>query len=196
MMSEIDPSEIQRAQEASSQEQQAPPAGAPLAPSQQPQVGQPSPPPPPPPPAPEGGLPPAAPAGAGQVASAPQPKVMPAEWPHPGYNGPQPWDQAVNNPPALTQNHLMLSAGMAGDEVVELAGLLAQLGYGTSISSGQNPHAIYDSGVADAVRTFCADYGAQEDPQVRAARTEDTVGPWLWEALTRAVHKKLAGLEG
>ena len=33
---------------------------------------------------------------------------------------------------------------------------------------------------------------AQEDPKVRAARTEDTVGPWIWEALVRAAHKKIA----
>jgi peptidoglycan hydrolase-like protein with peptidoglycan-binding domain len=118
---------------------------------------------------------------------------MAAEWPCPGYSGPQPWE--ADNPPALTQNHLMLSSGSAGDEVVELAALLAHLGYGTTISAGQNPHAIYDSGVSDAVRAFCTDYGVSEDPQVRAARTEDTVGPWIWEALVRAVHKKLAGQE-
>jgi peptidoglycan hydrolase-like protein with peptidoglycan-binding domain len=116
---------------------------------------------------------------------------MPEEWPCAGYTGPQPWE--ADNPPALTQNHIMLSAGAAGPEVVELAALLAHLGYGTSISAGQNPHAIYDTGVSDAVRAFCADYGVSEDPQVLAARTPDTVGPWLWEALVRAVHKKIAG---
>jgi peptidoglycan hydrolase-like protein with peptidoglycan-binding domain len=86
----------------------------------------------------------------------------------------------------------MLSAGMAGPEVVELAAYLGALGYGTSISSGQNPHAIYDEGVAGAVRSFCTDYGVEEDPAVRRARTDDTVGPWVWEALVRAVHKRIA----
>ncbi|HWW67813.1 MAG TPA: hypothetical protein VNY83_07485 [Solirubrobacterales bacterium] len=176
------------------------PAGAPAAP---PQLAAPAPPaapeppapvggaqaPPPPPPVPEGPLPPATPPA--PVAPA-EPKVMDAEWPYAGYSGPQPWEPGVENPPALTQNHLMLSSGSAGEEVVELAALLAHLSYGTSISAGQNPHAIYDSGVSDAVRAFCADYGVTEDPQVRAARTEDTVGPWLWEALVRAVHKKVA----
>jgi peptidoglycan hydrolase-like protein with peptidoglycan-binding domain len=114
---------------------------------------------------------------------------MDAAWPFVGYQGPQPWEAV--NPPMLTQNHLMLSAGMSGEEVVELAGLLAYLGYGTSISAGQNPHAIYDTGVSAAVRAFCQDYGVEEDPKVRAARTDDTVGPWLWEALVRAVHKKV-----
>lgn len=142
------------------------------------------------PPTPEGPLPPSQ--GAPQVVAPPpsEPKVMDAAWPFVGYNGPQPWE--ADNPPMLTTNHLMLSAGMSGPEVVELAGLLAYLGYGTSISAGQNPHAIYDSGVSEAVRAFCRDYGVQEDPQVRQARTDDTVGPWLWEALVRAVHKKVA----
>lgn len=147
---------------------------------------------PPPPPAPAGPLPP--PPAPEQVAAAAAPKVMPAEWPLAGYTGPQPWE--ADNPPALTQNHLMLSSGSAGEAVVELASLLAHLGYGTSISAGKNPHAIYDTGVSDAVRAFCADYGVSEDPQVLQARTADTVGPWLWEALVRAVHKKLAGPSG
>jgi peptidoglycan hydrolase-like protein with peptidoglycan-binding domain len=116
---------------------------------------------------------------------------MTEDWPCAGYTGPQPWE--ADNPPALTQDHLMISAGSAGPEVVELAALLAHLGYGSTITTGDNPHAIYDTGVSDAVRAFCMEYGVQEDPKVRAARTEDTVGPWIWEALTRAVHKKLAG---
>ncbi len=145
--------------------------------------------PPPAPPAPEGALPPPPPAA--DVTVAQQPKVMSAEWPHVGYTGPQPWE--ADNPPALTQNHLMLSSGSAGEVVVELAALLAHLGYGTTISAGRNPHAIYDAGVSDAVRAFCADYGVSEDPRVRSARTPDTVGPWIWEALVRAVHKQLAG---
>jgi hypothetical protein len=144
---------------------------------------------PPPPPAPTGAVP--APQTPPPVVAAPaQPKVMDPNWPFAGYTGPQPWE--ADNPPTLTQNHLMLSAGSSGDEVVELAALLAYLGYGTTISAGQNPHAIYDTGVSDAVRAFCADYGVEEDPKVRAARTEDTVGPWIWEALVRAVHKKIA----
>jgi hypothetical protein len=145
-------------------------------------------PPPPPPPEPEGELPPPPPAAQTQTVA--EPKVMDAEWPCQGYAGPQPWE--ADNPPSLTQNHLMVSSGTAGEEVVELAALLAHLGYGTSISAGQNPHAIYDTGVSESVAAFCRDFGVAEDPQVRRARTEDTVGPWIWEALVRAVHKKIA----
>lgn len=141
------------------------------------------------PPAPSGPIPP--PPAAPQAAAPAQPKVMPAEWPHAGYDGPQPWE--ADNPPALTQNHLMVSSGSAGPEVVELAALLAHLGYGSSITEGRNPHAIYDSSAADAVRAFCSEYGVAEDPKVLAARTADTAGPWIWEALTRAVHRQLAG---
>jgi peptidoglycan hydrolase-like protein with peptidoglycan-binding domain len=124
------------------------------------------------------------------VGAVAEPKVMDAEWPYAGYTGPQPWE--AENPPSLTQNHLMLSSGSAGPEVVELAALLAHLGFGTNISAGQNPHAIYDTGVSAGVREFCAVYGVAEDPQVIQARTPDTVGPWIWEALVRAVHKKVA----
>jgi hypothetical protein len=168
----------------------SPEPGAPAAPEPPTPVGDPSPaaPPPPPPPTPAGELPPPPPAEV--VAAAAEPKVMPADWPARGYTGPQPWE--ADNPPALTQNKLMLSSGSSGEAVVELAALLAHLGYGTSISAGQNPHAIYDAGVSDAVRAFCADYGVAEDPQVLSARTADTVGPWLWEAIVRAAHKQIA----
>lgn len=187
---EIDPTEIARAQAAAvpPADSEAAPAAAPPAAPEAPQEtphAAPAPPPPPPTPA-EVPAPPLAP----QAAAPSVPKVMDAEWPFAGYSGPQPWE--ADNPPALTQNHLMISSGFAGPEVVELAGLLAHLGFGTSISGGQNPHAIYDSGVSDAVRAFCQAYGVEEDPKVRAARTEDTVGPWIWEALTRAVFKKVA----
>lgn len=165
------------------------PEPAPASPTEPPAAPVPPPPPPAPPVTEPQPLPPAPSPEPGAAPSS-GPKVMPQEWPAQGYTGAQPWE--AENPPALTQNHLMVSSGSAGDEVVELAALLAHLGYATSISRGQNPHSIYDDGLAAAVRSFCSDYGVEEDPQVRRARTEDTVGPWIWEALTRAVHKKLA----
>lgn len=115
-----------------------------------------------------------------------QGQEMPQEWPCRGYSGPQPW-QATNTP-ELTQNERMVSGGSAGPEVVRLAALLAAIGYSTSIAEGRNPHAIYD--FADVVAAFCTDYGVQEDPAVISARTADTVGPWIWEALTRATQKR------
>lgn len=117
-------------------------------------------------------------------------RLMDQNWPFKGYDGPQPFE--ADNTPALTQNHLMVSSGAAGPEVAELADLLAKLGYTSSISHGQNPTNTYDDTVVGAVRAFCSEWGVEEDPAVRAARTPDTVGPWLWEALTRAVGKQEA----
>ena len=51
---------------------------------------------------------------------------------------------------------------------------------------------MFDDSIRAAVAAFCSDYGVAEDPKVLQARTQDTVGPWLWEALVRAVHKKAA----
>jgi hypothetical protein len=112
---------------------------------------------------------------------------MDADWPYRGYSGPQPWE--AQNTPELTQNHLMIGLGASGPEVVELGALLGALGYGSSITSGRNPHGVYDDSVAAALQQFCSDYGAAEDPVVLRARTADTCGPWLWETLTRAVAK-------
>lgn len=218
MSEEISPSEIERAQ--ATAESAEPPASSgtietpgqagaptppppPAAPEPTPPVDQAAPTPapteasaPPPPPAPPAPAPaelPPTPAVGESPALTPAPatsKVMDAQWPFPGYTGPQPWE--ADNTPELTQNKLMVSAGSAGPEVVELASLLGALGYSTTITTGQNPHAIYDTGVSDAVRAFCNDYGVSEDPKVLQARTADTVGPWIWEALVRAVHKKAA----
>lgn len=165
-----------------------PEGGIVLSPSSPPQAPEPpaavAPPAAPAPPAP---VPAQAAAAAPPTPTPPPAKVMDTSWPFQGYSGPQPWE--ADNTPTLTQNHLMLSSGSSGPEVVELAALLGELGYATNITAGQNPHAIYDQGISAAVQSFCRDYGVAEDPAVRRARTEDTVGPWIWEALTRAVHK-------
>jgi peptidoglycan hydrolase-like protein with peptidoglycan-binding domain len=134
-------------------------------------------------------LPPATPAPSAPA----EPKVLPANWPCPGYTGPQPWE--AENPPELTQSRRMVGSGSAGEEVAALAELLGYLGFPTSLSAGQNPSAMFDDSVRQAVAAFCAEYGVEEDPQVKAARTPDVVGPWLWEALTRAVYKRLAAAQ-
>jgi hypothetical protein len=143
-----------------------------------------------PPPAPAATALPTAPQGSDAPATSAPQKVLPQEWPFRGYDGPQPWES--ENPPELTQAHLMLSSGADGPEVVQLAALLEYLGYPTNVSAGRNPFAAYDAGVSDAVRQFCADYGIAEDPKVLTARTPDTVGPWIWEALTRVCYKAAA----
>lgn len=138
-------------------------------------------------PAPAPSAVPAGPASPSPDVTAPAARVMDPAWPFKGYAGPQPWE--AENPPTLTQNHLMLSPGASGAEVVELAALLGRLGYGSSITAGQNPHAIYDDSLVRAVQALEREYGVSEDPAVIRARTAETVGPWLWEAIVRAAHK-------
>lgn len=121
------------------------------------------------------------------VPAEPEEKVLPAEWPYKGYDGPQAFE--VVNPPEFVQNRRALTAGTDGQEVIDLAGLLETLGYETSISQGGNAHGIYDNDVAAAVERFCDDYGVSEDPKLRTALGENVVGPWLWEAITRAAWK-------
>lgn len=124
----------------------------------------------------------------GTVAPAPEPEYLPQDWPFRGYRGPQPWE--VGNTPTITHNHRMLTSGTDGEEVVELAALLERLGYLTELSSGGNPHAIYDTTMAGVVDRFCQDFGVAEDPSIVAGMTPDVVGPWLWETLIRAAHKE------
>lgn len=120
-------------------------------------------------------------------AAQPKQEALPADWPYKGFSGVQPY-RAVN-PPEITHSQRMVSSGTTGEEVVQLAALLARLGYPTALSEGQNPHAIYDEAMASQVRRFCEDFGVSEDPAIVQAMTPDTVGPWLWEALIRAAHK-------
>lgn len=185
METEINETEIQRAQAAPPPPPAPPAPSAPAADTSAAGDGAKQAPPAPP----ETDLPPA-PRGEEVAETATESKVMDQNWPFRGYEGPQPWE--AENTPELTTNHLMISSGSAGPEVAELADLLARLGYSTSISQGQNPTNTYDTTVVSAVKAFCSEFGVKEDPKVLQARTDDTVGPWIWEAVTRAVYKKAA----
>lgn len=118
---------------------------------------------------------------------------LPEDWPTRGYSGPQPWE--ASNPPELTHDKGLLTSGEAGDDVVELCQLLANLGIETSTSRGENPHGIFDDSVRAGVEAFRAQYGVKEDPQVVAATIAAVVGPWTWEALSRAAAKARAEAE-
>lgn len=109
-----------------------------------------------------------------------------ADWPCPGYAGPQPWQ--VKNPPEITHDRGLITTGAAGSQVTELAAILAALGYPTDISSGRNPYNNYGESEQNAVAAFRAAYGVQEDPQIIAATTPSTVGPWTYEALFRVLR--------
>jgi hypothetical protein len=113
---------------------------------------------------------------------------LPAEWPHPGYDGSvQPWE--ASNPPELTHDKGLLTSGEVGEDVIELCALLARLGFQTSIARGQNPHAVYDESIAGAILAFRQAYGIRENPEIVAATIPSVVGPWTWEALIRAADK-------
>jgi len=114
-------------------------------------------------------------------------KILPPEWPFKGFTGCQPWE--AENPPTITHDRRMLTSGTNGPEVAELGALLGVIGYPNPITAGQNPHAIYDTELAAAVRQFCSEFGVSEDPAIVAAMTADVVGPWIWEALNRAARK-------
>lgn len=133
-----------------------------------------------------------------------------AAWPQVGGVGDaQPWDLRSHGlpQPGVTRDHLppgqpdelspvviahskpILAPGTAGDQVAELAGHLATLGYSNSISQGRNHANAFDDTVMAAVNSFKRDFHVTEDPsQFRDAReAESVVGPWIWEAVLRAV---------
>jgi hypothetical protein len=128
----------------------------------------------------------AMPASPVQAPEASRPEAVPDNWPQQGYDGPQPWE--VENPPDLTHDRGIIISGSAGAAVVELAACLAHVGIGTSISEGGNVHAIYGPTEAAAVQEFCRVYGVAEDPVYVRAGGPGVVGPWIWEALFRAVR--------
>lgn len=121
---------------------------------------------------------------------------------------PQPWDLKSHGlpQPGVTRDYLpggqadelslvviahdkpLLTSGMAGEPVHELAMLLANIGYPSSISKGQNPTYAFDESVQAAVNLFKREYHVAEDPSQFPVQHDPElyVGPWLWEALIRA----------
>lgn len=127
------------------------------------------------------------PAGTATTAAPPAPEEVGADWPCVGYQGAQPFE--VAKPPAITHDRGLIASGAAGDAVEELCAILARLGFGTSVSAGENPHSIYGEAERAAVRAFRAAFNVKEDPAIIAATVNDVVGPWTWEALFRLLHQ-------
>lgn len=134
-------------------------------------------------------------------------------WPQKGSDLPQPWDFEQHDlpRPGVTRDYLpggqpdelspvvpahgrpILTSGMGGSAVAELGEALCRLGYPNSISKGTNHTFHFDDSVAAAVATFGRDYGVKEDPSQFPPQHDPAgyVGPWLWEAILRAVeHEK------
>jgi hypothetical protein len=152
---------------------------------------------------------------------APQADAPAGDWWDKDYDGPPPWELARENaesehllerdpetgqparrpkpyrgPGAVTHRHPMLSYGAAGDEVVALCDLLAELGYDdNAVARGQSPGNVLDNTVMADVSRFCSDYGVRNDvdefqgQEVPANRLVDHhVGPYIWQALEAAAE--------
>lgn len=137
-----------------------------------------------------------------------------SDWPQPGDTRPQPWDlDALEVPkserelapgapdtvsPIVIRHQCpTLTSGAAGPLVAELAQRLAELGYESSISRGENAWAVLDHSVMGAVQAFRHAYGVEEDPTPWGGRTPDAisraaahVGPYTWEALIRVSDRR------
>lgn len=88
----------------------------------------------------------------------------------------------------------ILSGGSAGPAVFELGRLLAEAGFETSISRGENAYGVYDASVQAAVDAFRADYDVEEDAAAFGAGDQGrrtaaaVVGPATWAALLDATE--------
>jgi hypothetical protein len=112
------------------------------------------------------------------------------------------WEQAATHAAAnncdpgefvVNHNQPTLTYGSQGPPVIELVGLLKNLGYATNtIVAGTNFQNVLDQSVMADVRRFCADHDIANDPAEFIGREQppqvfqDThVGPYIWEALYR-----------
>lgn len=135
------------------------------------------------------------------------------DWATPGYTGPQPWDHdalgipredrdlAPGEPntvtPVITHPYPILTHGSSHQCVHELGRKLADLGYPSSVSRGENPFGTVDASLMTAVAAFRAHHGVEPDPsgfggnnpRGRALAAEH-LDPWTVEGILRA-HKHL-----
>lgn len=113
------------------------------------------------------------------------------KWATKGYRGAQPWESEDHGAEIHHSRRPTLSSGSGGEPVAELASLLHELGYETSISHGENPFSVLDGSIMAAVERFRSEHGVEEDPSGFRDRAEAAqhVGPWTWEALLRAAGK-------
>lgn len=81
----------------------------------------------------------------------------------------------------------ILSVGSFDPIVPELCAKLAELGYETPTSRGENPHAIIGKEEMQAARQFRRDHDVTDDPDAFAMDEADQhIGPWTIEAILSA----------
>lgn len=128
-------------------------------------------------------------------------KVDYSDWPRKGDKREQPWD--VEDPGIAPRAGLpLLVNGSADAAAAPLFSALAELGYPTPISRGENPFHVIGQEEMAAVRQFRRDYGVREDPSpfggdnLGGNSVADThIGPWTGEAILRAAGHAGAPLE-
>jgi hypothetical protein len=132
----------------------------------------------------------AAPADA-KSSSSPSSSKSSSKWASKGYRGKQPWEEDDHGAELHHSRKPILTSGSGGEPVNELASLLHELGYQTSISRGENSFSILDDSIMGAVQRFRSEHGVEEDPSGFRDRAEAAshVGPWTWEALLRATGR-------
>lgn len=90
-------------------------------------------------------------------------------------------------PKVIAHGKPILTSGSGGPVVHELGALLAELGYESSVSRGENPFAIVDPSVLEAVQAFRRDHDVAEAVESFPEADRDRyVGPVTWQALLDA----------
>lgn len=118
-----------------------------------------------------------------------------SDWPKRGDTREQPW--RVDDPGITPRAGLpLLVSGGADAVAAPLFSALAELGYETPISRGQNPFHVIGPEELAAVRQFRRDYGVLEDPNgfggdnlAGQAVADSHIGPWTGEAILRAAGR-------
>jgi peptidoglycan hydrolase-like protein with peptidoglycan-binding domain len=126
-------------------------------------------------------------------------------WPTRDDKREQPWALDDKNEPVQTDVEPraglpLLGSGSSDPAVHTLFTALAQLGYETPISRGENPYGLIGPEELAAVRQFRRDYNVQEDPgpfggdnDYGRTTADNHVGPWTGEAILRAAEKASRG---
>lgn len=123
-----------------------------------------------------------------------------ASWPvKGGADVPQPWDHDAFGgdepvvPIEISHPYPILTSGSGDPSVQTLGRMLGDLGFANSVSRGENPFGSVDATVMAAVESFRSSYGVEEDPTGFGGMTSGGrrvagahIGPWTWEAVTRA----------
>jgi peptidoglycan hydrolase-like protein with peptidoglycan-binding domain len=121
------------------------------------------------------------------------------DWPKRSDKRDQPWADRDNDDPEVVPRAglPLLAPGGADPAAHALFTALAELGYETSVSRGENPFGVIGPEEMAAVRQFRRDYNVQEDPTLFGGDNDYSrqladghIGPWTGEAILRAAEQQ------